>query len=378
MRGTVLRTAMQKYGRTRQQKLLFPLLVPFIILSMVGGSRTTAASALSIQPNARFGITAPLNPAGYDLAALHIGAYLDWSASGSPALPSGVEYIRVLRVGDAAYSSVLQDLPNLVANHPGSVWLIGNEPDRADVQDDLTPETYADRYYALAGQIRGIDPTAKLGFGSIVQPTPIRLRYLERAYQQIIRHTGSRSAASALIDIWSIHAFILNEQTIGWGAGIPPGFENDRADAVVIRNFADTYSLSILIQRVNAFRKWMSNHGERSKPLWITEYGSLFPPLDPPGGPDYVNVSDRDTASFMVGSFNFFLRARDSSIGYPADENRLVQRWFWYSLNEHRYTFGGSLYDPDDQKKVTPVGKAFQAYLAHPPSFFYYLSTIRR
>ena len=51
-------------------------------------------------------------------------------------------------------------------------WSIGNEPDTArSVQDDLTPEKYADRYYYLATQIRSIDPTARLGFGAVVGMT---------------------------------------------------------------------------------------------------------------------------------------------------------------------------------------------------------------
>jgi len=35
-------------------------------------------------------------------------------------------------------------LPSLVSQNPGAVWIIGNEPDRKDVQDDLTPEKYAE------------------------------------------------------------------------------------------------------------------------------------------------------------------------------------------------------------------------------------------
>ena len=77
----------------------------------------------------------------------------------------------------------------------------------------------------------------------------------------------------------------------------------------------------------------MAGKGERNKPLWITEYGSLFPPtrLD-------LGATDAKTASFMVGTFNFLLSARDEATGLPGDQNRLVQRWFWYSLNEHRDT----------------------------------------
>ena len=187
---------------------------------------------------------------------------------------------------------------------------MGNEPDTTyENQDTLLAEVYADRYYELATIIRDLDPSARIAFGSVVQPTPIRLRYLQRAWDQLVVDAGSSAAASDLIDIWSIHAFILNEQAGYWGTGIPPGFEGDDWDAIIITDLTDTYSSEIFVQRINAMRTWMVSIGEREKPLWITEYGSLMPPIDPPGGPDYYNVSDQDTADFMLATFNFMLSA---------------------------------------------------------------------
>jgi hypothetical protein len=199
------------------------------------------------------------------------------------------------------------------------------------------------------------------------------LRYLDRAWNRLVTDAGSPAAASNLIDIWSIHSFILNEKADNWGTGIPPGFEYDHADAVIITNFADTYTIHVFQQRLTSFRSWMATKGERDKPLWITEYGSLFPPIDPPGGPDYVNVSDPDTANFMLATFDFMLSATNDQTGLPSDGNRLVQRWFWYSLNDHRYNFGGSIFDPDNGKTLTWVGQAFRDYqpltLAQPDLF---------
>jgi hypothetical protein len=109
------------------------------------------------------------------------------------------------------------------------------------------------------------------------------------------------------------------------------------------------------------------------KPLWVTEYGSLLPPIDPPGGPNYYNVSDQDTANFMLATFDFMLSATDELTGLPADDNKLVQRWFWYSMNGHRYIFGGTLLNPDYGKVPTLVGEEFIEYqsldLAQPDLF---------
>jgi hypothetical protein len=173
---------------------------------------------------------------------------------------------------------------------------------------------------------------------------------------------GNRKAALDLIDIWSIHAFILNEHLSQWGAGVPVGFENDWSDAISITDYSDTHSIEIFSQRIISFRNWMNSIGERKKPLWITEYGSLFPPIDPINGPDYVNIDDATTSDFMINSFDFMLNSINESTGFQDDENRLVQRWFWYSLNDYRYKFGGSLFDPDNEFVPTLVGEAYKNY----------------
>src|SRR4030042_2414439 len=256
------------------------------------GQSVRAATADTV---CRFGITSPLGSEGYDIASIGVGSYLDWGAASNPSLPDGMEYIRVLRLRDDLYPHTVIMLTEWVQANPGSVWVVGNEPDTTyENQDALLPEVYADRYYELATKIRSLDPTAQIAFGSIVQPTPIRLRYLDRAWTELAVQAGSSAGASAMIDNWSIHSFILNEGG-GWGTGIPPGFEDDNADAVIITNLDDTFSISIFQQSVIAFRNWMASKGERNKPRWITEYGSLLPPIDPPGGPDYANGGDITT-----------------------------------------------------------------------------------
>ena len=291
-----------------------------------------APAAVGSENTWRFGVVAPLGVAGHEaqLDDLKAGAYLDFGRSLSPARPGGIEYIQVLRVRDDVYPDVLSELSGLVAANPGAYWEVGNEPDTSyESQDDLTPETYADRFYAIGTQIRSLDSTARIGFGTVVQATPIRLRYLERAWQRLILLAGSQAAASGLIDFWNVHAFILNEWPGEAGTGVPPGFICESAGQgrcwddlpvpvpdcdtnpgqcrlpvhYTAYPFNETHDNAILEARVVALRQWMGSIGEQGKPLWITEYGSLFPPIDPPGGfPDYVNVSDSETARFMTQS----------------------------------------------------------------------------
>jgi hypothetical protein len=344
-------------------------LASLILLGSEIFSTAPIASKAASHDNCRFGVTSNVGVDGYDIASLGVGSYLDWEAGSNPSLPNGIEYVSVLWVGDSQYSNTIANLTAWVQANQGSVWLVGNEPDTTyNGQDGLYPEVYADRFFAIATLIRSLDAGARIGFGAIVQPTPIRMRYLDKAWNRLVEDAGSLNDASALIDLWSIHAFILNEQPNSWGTGIPPGFENDASDAVVITNFSDTHSNVIFENRVREFRSWMAQKGERNKPLWITEYGSLFPPTRTDLG-----VTDQDTLEYMVGTFNFLLSAVDSQTGLATDDNKLVQRWFWYSLNDHRDNFGGSLFDPDNGKAITLVGQTFRNYrplsLAQPDLF---------
>lgn len=321
----------------------------------------------------RFNLTVVNGLSGYEstFSQTRVDSYLTWSYQTSPANPNGAEFIQMLRVSDDKYPNALAAVPTVVPANPGSYWIIGNEPDRAQLQDSVTPETYAERFYNLATAIRAQDPTAKIGFGSIVQPTPIRLRYLDRAWDRLVQLAGNVYKASALIDFWSLHAFILCEDC-GWGAGIPPGMTPLPGELLHVDQvcstwpsancFPDTHDNTMFEQFVRDFRAWMAAKGERQKPLWITEYGSLMP---------YWWVPESETVRYMTETFDFLLTATDPATGFSADGDRLVQRWFWYSLNHDPDDMGGNLYDPDKGGAISTVGSAWinYDYIMNTPTF---------
>ncbi len=288
----------------------------------------------------RFGITLPYLSGNYVelVNQINAKAVLDWRKDDKNEWKKdSIDYLHVIRVDDQSFGNgtLLETLPNLIANNIGEVWIIGNEPDR-DIQDGITPEVYAQRFYEIAIRIRHLDPSAKIGFGSVVQPTPIRIRYLERALNYMTYLScGNREAALDLIDIWSIHAFILNERG-SWGASIPVGFncpiecfevEGEECPeycelAVNITDYSDTYSIDIFAQRIIEFRNWMTKINEQSKPLWITEYGSLFPDWEIICTP-YPEICDNpfngwpeeiDTNEFMLDTFDFLLTSSDFNL----------------------------------------------------------------
>lgn len=316
----------------------------------------------------------------YDFPSLGMGYYLDWSNKRSSSVPGFIRFTPILRVNNEAYPGIVSQLPALVANNPGTTWLIGNEPDEPRQQDKVSPEVYAERFYQYAQIIRSADPTAKLGFGSIVMPTTLRLMYLDYAWARLIQLAGSQAAASALVDIWTPHAFILNEQggideygNPYWGSDIPTGLQQRlpesewRAKQEVISDLHDLYNFSMFQTRVTRFRQWMKDHGEQNKPLWITEYGQLAPSRTIN---NLFTVPEAVTADFMVKTMSWMFTQKDATLGLPIDENRLVQKWFWYSINDVMYQFGGTLIDPETLQ-FTEVGNAWLNYEPPNGSFVY-------
>jgi hypothetical protein len=344
-----------------------------VLLTQLGPVNIQNASAAS--PNlCHFGIAAPYGVSDYDLSTLGVGSYLDWSASRTSSVPANITYFHVLKVGDDVYATVSQNLDKLLTKYKGEIWIIGNEPDsEVRYQDHISAETYAERYFALATTIRNNDPAARIAFGTIIQPTKIRMAYIQKALDRLVQlNNGDKAKALGMIDIYSIHAFILNEaqmyeydaqgniiKNLTWGAGLPIGYQASWGQPEVIRIDGEvnetwkTYSFDLYKERIVRFRQWMKDNGEQNKELWVTEYGSLFP--------NWLNVSDQTTATFMEQTFDYTLGHQDANLGYAGDHNRLVQQLVWYSLNEQRDLYGGSLYDPQTKQR-TLVGDRFIGY----------------
>ena len=308
-------------------------------------------------PHERFGVCQVRNSIDqYDVVQLYAGWYLDFGARLSPPHPEDMEFVQVIRVKEGAYdpTTITQTLGPIVDANPGSLWLIGNEPDRRGWQDDRPPWEYAPIYHDLYTFLKGRDPTCQVAIGGVVQPTPLRLKYLDMVVDAYHDFYGEMIP----VDVWNVHNMILREEQGSWGAGIPAGLTETVG---MLYEIQDNDNIEIFKQQILAFRQWMADHGERNKPLIVSEYGVLMPDIY---GFDHDRVRD-----FMYATFDFFLTATDDELGYPADGNRLVQRWAWYSLDDQMYDpeteegFNGNLFDPDT-RKITPFGLDYGAYTA--------------
>ncbi|GAB4482569.1 MAG: hypothetical protein OHK0031_05230 [Anaerolineales bacterium] len=308
----------------------------------------------------------------YGLVSMRFGWYVDFTVNASPSTPYGMEYVPTVRVkqlkmtaGGAstdccvscayqypyAYtvSPSLSQIQSVAASRPGMTWLIGNEMERIDWgsdvscnrQDEMLPELYAQAYHDIYSAIKSADPSAQIAIGGMVEFTDLRRQYLERVWNEYQRLFGQPMP----VDVWNTHLYVLQEVRGAWGADIPAGF-NETSGALY--TISDNKDFTKAHQQIVALRTWMREHDQQNKPLIITEYGVNMPTYYP--GFSASEVRD----SMMYPSFDSFLYETDAALGYPADGNRLVQRWNWWSVDsddgdcdngvfyEH---FGGSLFN---------------------------------
>ena len=323
--------------------------------SVVGNVGDAVTATTQAVPLCRFGVGGPGNTPSYPIQPLRLGWYVDWTVNVNASPLTGMDYlpmVRLVQTGSDSYSYSPDQsvLVTMATNRPGMTWLIGNEPDRRRWQDDLEPHVYAKAYHDLYHLLKAADPTAQIAAGGIVQPTPVRLLYLD----MILDNYRQRYGVPMPVDVWNIHAFILRERSCQyypedcWGAEIPPGIDWPQGELYDIQ---DNDNLDIFKQFVQNFRAWMASRGYQDRPLIITEFGVQMPAM-------YGFTAQRVNA-YMNATFDY-LRTATGSTGYPADGYRLVQRWAWYSLTDS--TFNGWLFASLTQRTV--FGDNWAAYVA--------------
>jgi hypothetical protein len=295
---------------------------------------------------ARWGAAVVAGPISrYDVSPLRLGWYLDWWARPDPPRPGGVDYAQMVRVRGGVLQPDAASVAAIARAHPGSLWLVGNEPD-VRWQDNVDAATYARLYHEAVVTIKGADPTALMAIGGVAQPTPLRMRYLDA----VLASYRGQFGVEMPIDVWNVHNFMLREERNSWGVDIPPGMPDNYG---ALYEIEDSTNLEAFRRQIVDFRVWMAQRGYQNYPLIVSEYGIPMPE-DYGFPPDVV-------ATFMRGTFDYFLGAADGAIGYPADGYRLVQRWCWYSLADNAYPTG-RLFDPETAA-MTAVGAAWRDYV---------------
>ncbi|MFC2015594.1 CARDB domain-containing protein [Chloroflexota bacterium] len=316
----------------------------------------------------RFGVAASWQIASYAVGQIHAGWYHDFKTNGDPARPDGMVYVQTIRLSDdvpdpeedraCSACPTWAALSAMVANNPGSLWFIGNEPDRITYQDEVYPASYARLYREFYDFLKDEDPSCLVGIAGVVQPTPIRLEYLDLILQE---YKSQYDNEPMPVDVWNVHTYILKEDPTdpdSW-AGIPPGISQpvhpgDPEDW----GLDDHDSLALFKRLVSEMRRWMRRNEYRDSPLVVSEFGILMPVMY---GFDYPRVR-----TFMLGTLDWLMTETDDETGYLADGNRLVQAWAWYSLDDNN--FGGYpnasyLFDPVTHA-ISSLGQDYAAYTA--------------
>ncbi len=228
---------------------------------------------------------------------------------------------------------------------PGSVWLLGNEPN-VPGQDNLDPGAFATWYHNATLAIRSVDPTATL-----VGPNPLNFDFTCTACAGYTSgHDWSDQFLAAYrnayhedppIDVWGAHVY-----DVDWAH--PPLVHTQRS-----------------WDQLEATRTWLdADPALASKPIWLTEFGVIFgfdtyvgrqvdgQTLIAPGGPwreDMVGGYVRDMAGWLT--------TRGAELG--------IQRWFLYSALPAREPYQTDpagvalLGGPSTALALTPEGQAY-------------------
>jgi hypothetical protein len=192
--------------------------------------------------------------------------------------------------------------------HPGSWWMVGNEPNDPH-QDNLSPTAYAAFYHRFARIARREDPMARLMPAGIANADWQWAEAFCTAYREA-------QGSYPRVDAWNVHNYVLESNY-------------SQLDQQVFRD------------RLIAFRAWMSRAGEGDKPLVLSEFGIL------------VGQERHDTRYEPPEEIVAYIH---ETVGW-LHETDYVQSWAWFAS----YTsglFNGDLYDHTGQ--LTLYGEAYR------------------
>ncbi len=272
------------------------------------------------------------NAVGY---TIHTGS--DWAQENVPSASGGTVH-RSRTPGAKAYFAF---------RGPTVTVHLGTGPDAG------IAEIYLDREATAVAEVDLYAPTPgtlSRTFSNLTPPGAL----LQDRHNIRIQVTGRRNEAAS--DTW-IRVDAMEATST---ASLPGGrFEdNDPLRAMIVVSVDDHDNIDLIKQQIRDFRQWMASRGQRNKPLINTEYGIL---MTEDVGFDYPRVR-----SFMQNSFNAFLNELvDPALGYPADDNRLLQEWFWFALAVNDFegrTVHTGLYDTHT-RAIKPLGTDFANFV---------------
>ena len=335
--------------------------------------RTPVRDSLYPYPEQRVGVVV-FWTRGIDVPTLHTGLLkFEDRGPNESERALGLDSLTVIQVGpgwcvpwDPIYGEECRTkIRELVADNPGHLWFIGNEPENPCRPGWMTASEYARMYHVVRELIKEQDPTARVGVGGMVLPSKIRRDWMDLVLNAYQAEYGEPMP----IDVWNVHNLLLSE--CPGECGCPEGNTcGDRccSGGYVPREFwcakgwffspLQQARFDVFQQLIVEFRTWMKERGFQDKALIVTEMGVLA--QTPDGG--CTGCFPIETINqFMYDTFDYMMNATDPEIGYPEDGYRLVQRWTWYALNS-TLNFNGYLFEREGE--ITDFGLNFANYTA--------------
>jgi hypothetical protein len=372
------------------------------------GQAQLSLSEPDLSASCRYGVTAGSGQLlGFDIVSnLGAGVYMDFSTHHNPQGPPEVEYLQMVRLHQGralrngtdicgpdygftvthALTDAEYGLGWYVDAQPGSLWIVGNEPDRRNAQDDICPQQYAVAYHDVYHFIKERDSSAQVAFAGLVEVTPARLQYLDIVWETYLEKYGTTMP----VDVWTFHIYVLSESDDG-DAHIALGTDpNLRIPHSHICSDPDTIcqaehdDIDLFIEQVLMMRQWMKSRGQQNKPLLLTEFGILKPynyygicpgvewciPEDPPTcfcDENKQTFHPERVADFLEDTFDYLMTASSPTLGYPDDGYRLVQQWLWYRLatkHPEELAHASNVVTIDQPYDFTAVGQRWHDYAA--------------
>jgi hypothetical protein len=356
--------------------------------------------------NCRYGAAPAEDDLGQKTAViseLGAGWYLTFNTKPvHPPPPNGAEFVHMIQIrqkkdgfdylpGYDIIPKLNNGLANYIKENPGDIWILGNEVDRGPNPDetnpevrgqgDTHPEVYARAFHEAYQFIKNADPTAQIAISGLVQVTPGRLQYLDKVWNTYLQEYGRPMP----VDIWTMHLYILPEvrpdgetpnsiANVAVGTDPTLGIRESGGDAANCNDpgvycFAEHDKISVFAEQVVAMRQWMADHGQKEKPLLLTEYSILYPYIVD-GDTCFIQdefgqcfTADR-VYNFMTQSFHYLNNlARDSELGYSLDNDRLIQQFMWFSVYNDGVGDVSNLLEADLQT-LSPLGENFRNHVA--------------
>ena len=191
---------------------------PFLVGTAVAPQNDIPGEGLIPTIN-RFGVTGDLSDViRVRQAGLPFGLFASWGPLTNLPEADGVQFWQMVRTGPDGVRTDWERTEQAVQNYPGSVWIVGNEPD-VRWQDNVEPAAYARQYHEVYTFIKSRDPSAQLAIAGVAISTPLRRAYLD----QVLAAYQAEFGDLMPIDIWTVHAYTLREEADSWGVDIPPG-----------------------------------------------------------------------------------------------------------------------------------------------------------